>query len=78
MSSFANYFEERGLDYLDFNVLQTGVLFLFRDLFQTATFILPACAIRTLVSKTDQTLDPALPLPPSLHYVDISHYLDIS
>jgi hypothetical protein len=28
-------------------------LFPFRDVFPTATFILPACDIRTLVSKTD-------------------------
>ena len=42
MSSYANYFEERGIDYEDFNVRELGSLFPFGDVFPRARFILPA------------------------------------
>jgi hypothetical protein len=38
MSSFANYFEEKRIDYEDFNVLELGSLFPFGDVFPNATY----------------------------------------
>lgn len=43
-SSYVDFFEDQGLNYLDFTVLEAGSLFPFRSVFPRAIFILPGCA----------------------------------